>query len=152
MRGYFGIAAYCPKRSSNVGTLWRTATTYGAAFVATVGSRYGHQASDTCKTPRHTPLHHYADLDDLFDHLPHSCPVVGVELDSRARSLGSFDHPTRALYLLGAEDNGLPDSVLSRCHYVVRIDTPGAMSLNVAVAGALVMHDRHRVEMLRGAA
>lgn len=142
MSGYFGVAVYHPKHEVNVGTLWRTASTYGAAMVATVGSRYKRQASDTSGTPNHTPLFHYPDMDALIDGLPYSCPVIGVELDPRAESLTSFFHPHRALYLLGAEDHGLPVSVLDRCHYIVQIPTPSPGSLNLAVAGSLVMHDR----------
>jgi tRNA G18 (ribose-2'-O)-methylase SpoU len=88
------------------------------------------------------PLHHYADLDDLIAHLPHGCPLVGVELDARSEPLPLFTHPRRALYLLGAEDHGLPPAVLERCHHVVQIPTPQPWSLNVAVAGSIVMAHR----------
>lgn len=143
-RGYFGVAVYRPKVADNVGTLWRSATVYGAAFLATVGHRYARQPSDTPNSPMHTPLHHYADLDDLLAHLPHSCPLVGVELDERAVPLDTYTHPLRALYLLGAEDHGLPPAVLTRCHEVVQVPSPSPYSLNVAVAGSLVLYDRHR--------
>lgn len=144
MSGYFGVAAYHPRTEANVGTLWRSAKTYRAAMVATVGRRYVHQSSDTCRTPSSVPLHHYNDLGDLIDHLPHGCQLVGVELDDRAVPLGGFRHPDRALYLLGAEDHGLPDKVLSRCHHVIHIPTPEPWSLNVSVAGSLVMDHRWR--------
>lgn len=141
-RGYFGIAVYHPKTEANIGTLWRSAKSYEAAFLATVGRRYQHQASDTCKAPQSVPLHHYTDMDDLIDHLPDGCPVIGVELDSLAVPLTRFRHPERALYLLGAEDHGLPDHVLARCHRLVQIPTPSPWSLNVSVAGSLVLNDR----------
>lgn len=143
MKGYYGVAVYRPRHEDNVGTLWRSAKTYDAAFLATVGRRYEPQSSDTCKAPLSVPLHHYADLDDLIAHLPHGCPLVGVELDDRSVSLARFRHPMRALYLLGAEDNGLPPTVLERCHHVVQIPTPQPWSLNVAVAGSMVMAHRY---------
>ena len=145
-RGYFGVAVYQPKTAANVGTLWRTATAYGAAFLATVGHRYQRQASDTCNSPIHTPLHHYATIDDLLEHLPHSCPLVGVELADGAVSLDGFTHPTRALYLLGAEDYGLPPRVLQQCHRVVQIPSLTNASLNVSVAGSLVLWERFRTQ------
>jgi tRNA G18 (ribose-2'-O)-methylase SpoU len=151
-RGFFGVAVYRPKREVNVGTLWRSACSYGAAFIGTVGERYERQASDTTKTFRHTPLVHYVDLDDLIQHLPHSCPLVGVELDPRAQSLTEYVHMDRACYLLGAEDNGLPPSVLDRCHQLVQIPAPMPWSLNVAVAGSLVLHDRYVKTTVRSAA
>lgn len=142
-RGYFGVAVYRPKTSANVALLWRSATVYGAAFVATVGHRYSQHPADTPNTPMHTPLHHYVDLDDLLAHLPHSCPLVGVELDERAVPLDTYAHPLRALYLLGAEDDGLPAAVLARCHEVVQIPSPAAFSLNVAVAGSITIAHRY---------
>lgn len=142
-RGYFGVGIWHAKHDVNIGTLWRSATLYDAAFVFTVGARYQPQASDTCKTPLHTPLLHFADIDDLVAHLPHSCPLIGVELDPCARELTGYQHPQRAAYLLGAEDHGLPSAVVERCHDLVVIPTVRGFSHNVAVAGALVLHDRH---------
>jgi tRNA G18 (ribose-2'-O)-methylase SpoU len=142
-RGYFGIAIYRPKTANNVGSLWRTADLYGAAFLGTVGRRYTHQSTDTMHTPKHTPLHHYSDFEDLVAHLPQGCPLVGVELDPRATSLPEFTHPERGLYLLGAEDNGLPPAVVDRCHFLVSVPTVRPQSMNVACAGSVVAAHRH---------
>lgn len=143
-RGFFGTAIWHPKHETNVGGLWRSAAAFGAAFTATVGARYDRmQASDTSKTRQHTPLFHFSSLDDLLVHLPHSCPLVGVELDPRAELLHEFTHPERALYLLGAEDHGLPPAVTDRCHLLVQVPSVVSWSLNVATAGSLVFYDRH---------
>ena len=141
-RGYFGIAIYGAKHDGNVGSLWRTANSYGAAFLATVGQRYGHQPSDTGKASLHTPLLHYASVEDLLVHLPVGCSLIGVELDPRATPLEEFVHPPRGLYLLGAEDKGLPTQVLDQCDYLVEIPTARISSLNVSVAGGIVVHSR----------
>lgn len=148
-RGYFGVAVWHPKTAANVGSLWRTAQTYDASFLATVGCRYRHQASDTMRSPFSVPLHHYADMPDLLDHLPHACRVVGVELDDRAKPLDEYTHPRTALYLLGAEDHGLSEAVLAQCHEVVSIPAPQPRSLNVAVAGSIVIADRYRAHRAR---
>jgi len=138
-RGYYGIGVYHPKHEVNVGTLWRSAQGLGATFVFTVGRRYGkRQASDTHKTRDHVPLFHFADMDDLIAHLPHGCPLVGVE--HGGLDLARFSHPCRAAYLLGAEDHGLPRAALDRCHARVQIESE--FSFNVAVAGSLVAYDR----------
>ena len=55
--------------------------------------------------------------------------------------LGGFSHPKRAVYLLGSEDNGLTRKAMDKCHALVRL--PGERSMNVAVAGSIVMYDRH---------
>lgn len=143
-RGFFGVAVYRPKQESNVGSLWRSSSAYGASFLATVMERYPRrQAGDTTDSARHIPLQHYATLSDLIEHLPQGCPLVGVELDPRATPLNEFQHPERALYLLGAEDKGLPMEVLDRCHYLVQVPTVTPWSINVACAGSAVLYDRY---------
>jgi tRNA G18 (ribose-2'-O)-methylase SpoU len=139
-RGFFEIGIYRGKTPANVGTLWRSAYQMGAAGIFTVGKRYPTQASDTVQAYRHIPCREFADIDALIAALPHSCPLIGVEMGGRM--LGKFTHPERAVYLLGAEDHGLPASVLARCHHVISLPSIRTASYNVAVAGSLVMFDR----------
>jgi tRNA G18 (ribose-2'-O)-methylase SpoU len=148
MRGFFGIGIYHPKTEMNVGTLWRTAYQLGAAFVFTVGQRYREQCSDTLKTWRHVPLLHYADAGDLVAHLPHDCRLIAVEMGGRG--LVTYCHPERCVYLLGAEDYGLPPIVRTCCHGTISIGAVRTLSYNVAVAGALVMYDRYAKDMRNG--
>ena len=143
-RGFYGIGIWHGKTEHNIGTLWRNAYIFGASFVFTVGTRYRRQASDTLKAVRHVPLYHYADIDDLIAHLPNSCPLIGVELTDDAQDVATFKHPQRACYLLGAEDHGLSPNVLAQCHSLIKL--PGKYSMNVAVAGTLIMYERQRVE------
>lgn len=139
-RGYFGIGIFHGKTEANVGTLWRSASILGADFIFTIGRRYRHQSSDTMKTPRHIPLYHYTDYDDFFRHIPYNCPVVAVELTDHSIPLEEYKHPERCIYLLGAEDNGLPENILVRCQDTVQLI--GDYCMNVATAGSIVMYDR----------
>lgn len=149
-RGYFGVAVYRPKCEANIGSLWRSADLFGASFLATIGHRYPRrQASDTTNAAMHVPMLHYSCLDELIAGLPYSCPLVGVEMDPRATELAQFTHPERALYLLGAEDHGLPQVVIDHCHRLVQIPTVKPYSLNVAVAGSCVLFDRHSKVLAR---
>lgn len=150
MNGYFGIGIYQAKNSLNIGGLWRSASLYDAAFVFTIGARYRRQPSDTPKTPHRIPLFAYDTLEDFYRHLPHGAPLVGVELDEAATALTGFDHPARAVYLLGAEDNGLPQAVRDRCLHLVQIEAPRPESMNVASAGAVLLHHRHIATSRRG--
>jgi tRNA G18 (ribose-2'-O)-methylase SpoU len=145
-RGFFGIGIEHGKSEANLGTLWRSAYTFGASFVFTVGRRYKHQSSDTVKAWRHVPLYHYADFDAFHAHLPYDAQLIGVELDDRAQPLGRFVHPQRAVYLLGAEDHGLSATAMQRCHRLIVL--PGRFCLNVSVAGSVVLYHRH--EQLAG--
>ncbi len=142
-RGYFAIGIENTKTPQNIGTLLRSANLYGAAFVFTVGRRYERQSSDTMTTPRHLPLFHFADVADLLGHLPIECPLVGVEMTGLSVPLSSFVHPERACYLLGAEDRGLSDDALDASSHLVQIETLRPQSLNVSVAGSIILHDRH---------
>lgn len=143
-RGYFGIGVWHSKSEVNIGTLWRSAYSYGAAFIFTIGRRYKQQPGDTTKTWRHIPLLHYADLADFKAGLPFECRIVGIENCEEARDLDGYHHPERCVYLLGAEDHGLSAESLAVCHDLVRIVTPLPHCLNVAVAGSIVLASRRR--------
>ena len=138
--GFFGIGIYQAKRFENVGVLWRGAYQLGAAFIFTIGKRYRRQASDTHATWKHIPLYTYTSFDDFFEALPFGCRLVGVEADGTP--LPGFHHPERTVYLLGAEDGGLPNYVVERCYQIVTIPALRYDSYNVAQAGTIVMYDR----------
>lgn len=140
MRGYFGIGVFHPKHEENIGTLWRSAHAFGASFIFTIGKRYKKQASDTTKANRHIPLFEYSSLEDFENHKPYSCETICVELDDRAESLHNFQHPQRAVYLLGAEDYGLPVEYMNNKKIIY---VPSAQfCLNVSTAGSIVLYDR----------
>jgi len=140
MRGYFGIGIYHVKKEVSVGTLWRSAYQLGASFIYTIGRRYEKQASDTTRAWRHIPLFHYQDIDDFQLHSPYDCPVIAVEIGGHR--LSNFVHPERVVYLLGAEDYGLPEEILSRCYTIISLSSIRQESFNVSVAGSIVMYDR----------
>lgn len=138
--GYYGIGIFHGKSEENIGTLWRSAFILDADFIFTIGKRYKTQCTDTPKAYRHIPLFHYDNWDDFLAHTPYNCPICAVELDDRAVSLDEYEHPERCIYLLGAEDHGIPHEVLNHCRDIVQI--PGRVCYNVAVAGSIVMYDR----------
>lgn len=141
-RGYFGIAIYHPKKIVNIGTLCRSAKILGASFVSIIGNKFNVQCSDTIKSWKHFPIIEYENFEDFYKHIPYSCQLVAVELTDTATNLVSFKHPERVCYLLGAEDHGIPESVLAKCKATIKLY--GESSLNVSVAGSIVMH--HRLE------
>jgi tRNA G18 (ribose-2'-O)-methylase SpoU len=139
-RGFFGIGIYEPKTKINLGTLWRSANLFGTTFIFTIGSRYKYQESDTMHTERHIPLFTYDTFTDFYKSLPMASDIVAIELDENSVPIKTFKHPQRAVYLLGAEDKGIPESILKKCKHIVQL--PGKFSLNVSVAGSIVMFDR----------
>ena len=144
-RGFYGIGIYNGKTVENVGTLWRSAHNFGADFIFTIGFRSPKQASNTTKAEKHIPLYQYADWGDFINHLPEGCELVFIEQSDKSKSLITTNHPERAVYILGAEDSGVPEELMVG-HQVVHIDTP--MCLNVSVAGSIVMYDRQTKDCL----
>jgi tRNA(Leu) C34 or U34 (ribose-2'-O)-methylase TrmL len=146
-RGYLGIGVFEPKFGDNVGMLWRHARLFNADFIFTVGRRYSKEPTDTSETYRHTPLFHYTDLADLETHLPKGCELILVEQADKAEKLPQAVHPKQAVYLLGAEDHGLPEDLIAS-HRVFEIPTAQPQSMNVSAAGTLIMYDRITKEQL----
>ena len=140
MRGYFEIGIYNGKTASNLGTLWRSAFQLGAAGIFIIGNRFRKQASDTVKAWRSVPLREYMDFEHFLSCRPYDCLLVGVEMGGR--SLTGYHHPERAVYLLGAEDSGLPNLVMEQCNSIISLDAINVESYNVAVVGSLVMYHR----------
>jgi tRNA G18 (ribose-2'-O)-methylase SpoU len=140
MSGYFQIGIYQSKTPENIGTLWRSAYQLGASGIFTIGKRYGQQASDTVKAFRHIPLVNYRDFDHFLSARPVGSLLVGVEMGGTA--LSQYKHPKAAIYLLGAEDRGLPLEIQAQCQAIVSLEAVNTLSYNVAVAGSLVMYSR----------
>ncbi|MDF1813860.1 MAG: RNA methyltransferase [Verrucomicrobiales bacterium] len=138
--GYFGIGIFHSAEEQNIGTLWRSAYILGASFIFTIGRKYRKQSSDVTKAWSRIPLYYYEDFDEFKKSIPYSSAIVAVEMTDTAVPLESFEHPKRAVYLLGNEADGLPPTVVSQCHKTVVI--PGDYSLNVAVAGSIIIYDR----------
>lgn len=138
--GYFGIGILNGKTPENLGVLWRSAQNLGASFIFTIGNRYAKQACDTHNAVASLPYFHYKTFDEFYAHLPKGAMLVGVELVEEAVLLEDFVHPRNCVYLLGAEDHGLSKEAINRSHHLLKFDTP--RSLNVSVAGSIVMYDR----------
>lgn len=141
-RGYFGIGIYGCKTETNIGTLWRSAYQLGASFIFTVNGRYKKQCSDTVKAWKHIPFYQYETWEQFKLARPKDCKLIGIEFNSDSRPLKNFVHPHNAIYLLGAEDGGLPTSIQKECQALIELPSVRHPSFNVSVAGSIVMFDR----------
>ncbi|MGF1624256.1 MAG: RNA methyltransferase [Alphaproteobacteria bacterium] len=141
MRGYFGIGAEGISKAMNVGALMRTTHAFGGSFFFTVAAGYDRSKgakSDTSNGIHELPLFEFADVGAL--RLPKECRLVGIEFAEDAIELPSFHHPRAAAYVFGSERRGLSAELSALCDHVVRI--PTRFSINVGLAGAIVMYDR----------
>jgi tRNA G18 (ribose-2'-O)-methylase SpoU len=141
---FFGIGIQNGKTPENLGVLWRSAQNLGASFIFTIGNRYPKQESETHNAVKAMPYFHYDTFADFYTHLPKGARLVGVEMHETSEPLETFEHPRRCVYLLGAEDHGLSKEAIEKSHFLVQF--PSEMSLNVAVAGSIVLYDRTRAK------
>ena len=81
----------------------------------------------------------YDSVDDFKHHIPNGCPLVFIEQSGSSKPINDFTQPKSATYVLGAEDEGVPQQFMQD-EVTVHAETP--MCLNVAVAGSLVMFHR----------
>ncbi|GHF96240.1 RNA methyltransferase [Thalassotalea marina] len=138
--GFFGIGILNNVSEHNIGTLWRSAYILGASFIFTIDKKYKPCGADVATAWTKIPLYHYKDFEDFKANLPYSTKIVALEMGERSVEIEHYQHPDRAVYLLGNEQSGLPAHITEQCHDVVKL--PGDFSLNVSVAGSIVMYDR----------
>ena len=137
-KGFFGIGIDRPKTITNLGTLIRSAKQFGASFVFTIGNRYKPQSS-AVKLDSKIPIFNFKNWKDFRSSIP-NVEVIGVDITDNSTPLKEFKHPKSCIYLLGAEDNGLSWDALHKCNDFIVIE--GNYSLNVSVAGSIIMYDR----------
>lgn len=142
---WFAIGILRGKTAANHGTLWRSALQFGASLTFTVGRRYERRVegcADVYKTLRQIPCVPYTDVAAFMAGLPLDAQLVVVEYGGV--DLADFQHPKRAVYVLGGEDCGVPPALVARAQWHVSVPTADERpsSLNVAATGAIVMYDR----------
>lgn len=138
MRGYSVIALDHPKNAHNPGGVLRAAQVYTSSLVVLGSDRISvrHRA-DTMKAYRHIPVQR---TEDVFDALPFDCVPVAVDLLDDATPLPEYDHPERAFYVFGAEDQTLGSRITDRCRDVVYVPTNRCM--NLAATVNVILYDR----------
>ena len=131
-----------PAHAENVGGVIRAAGCFDADYVSTIGHEYkGHATS--VGHDRHVPIWYHDSFRDLKVSLPYATEIVAVDYNEDATKLSNFQHPERALYILGQEGPGFEEheEVLERADRTVYIDAEYCM--NMAVAGNMILRDRY---------
>ena len=132
------IGMFQTKDERNIGSLLRSAHLYDVDFTFQIGGvSYRHAPTDTSKSP----IPHYRL--ESFEYLEDDMQLVAVEMDTHSVPLSRFSHPESVAYLLGSENRGIPRDVLDQIGRIVQVETKNPWSLNVATAGAIVLHHRY---------
>lgn len=137
MSGFCGVGLDNAKTPANVGSALRACGVFGAEFLAISGARYVRSPTDTAKAYRSMPLFR---CQNLFDLVPFDCVPVAIEITDNAKPLPEYQHPDRAFYIFGAEDQTLGARILSGVRDVVFI--PSKSCLNLAACVNVVLYDR----------
>ena len=140
MRGYFAVGVDGISKAMNLGNLLRITHAFGGSFFFTIDAQVEltEAQSDTSRAEGHMPVYQFRTPDEF--RMPKGCVLVGVEITDDAVDLPTFRHPLRAAYVFGSERLSLSPEMLKRCQHVVKI--PMRFSINVGMAGAIVMYDR----------
>jgi tRNA G18 (ribose-2'-O)-methylase SpoU len=140
LRGYFGVGVEGVSKPMNLGNLVRIAHAFDASFFFSIAPKLklSDANSDTSRAQGALPFYSF-DKPEEF-RLPVGCRLVGVEITDDAVELPRFRHPICAAYVFGAERFSLSPLMLSICEFVVKI--PTRFSINVGMAGAIVLYDR----------
>jgi len=134
------IGIWRGKYPCNIGTLMRSAYQLGVQRVFTIGRRYTREPADVFNLTRHVALVHFDDIPSFLAARPPETPLIAVE--KGGVPLGGFVHPPRAIYLLGAEDEGTPAELLEACDMHVEIEALRRPMYNVGIAGSIVLWHR----------
>jgi|SRR5271156_4098437 len=137
IRGYSCVALDNIKDRNNVGGALRASHVYGVDLLVLAGRRYSHVPADTTKAERSIPL---LEVDDVFDVIPRNCVPVAVDLIEGAIPLPKYQHPERAFYIFGAEDQTLGKRITDRCRDVIYVPTQFCM--NLAATVNVILYDR----------
>lgn len=139
-RGFCGIGVFMPKNKENIGTLIRSAKMFKADFVFMIGKRYVSQCS-AVKLDTKIPIFYFKDFKTFCECMPPVEKYTVIELTKDSIPLSRYQHNQRGIYILGSEDKGIPKEMLEskKCEFV---EIEGDSSLNVAVAGSIVLYNR----------
>jgi 23S rRNA (guanosine2251-2'-O)-methyltransferase len=133
----------------NLGALIRTADGAGADGVIIPERRAagltGAAVKASAGASEHLPIARVTNISRTFDEMKER-NVWTVGLDERGmQSYDELDYNMHCAIVLGAEGKGLHDLVRKRCDFLVSIPMLGHVrSLNVSVAGAVVMYELAR--------
>jgi TrmH family RNA methyltransferase len=136
------------RSSGNLGTLIRTSEAIGGAGFILIGQHIDPFDADVIRAsmgalfPQTFIRTNFSALRQWIRH--HRCQVVGASPDGTA-DLHRFAYPRSTLLLLGEERQGLTQQQRDLCQHLVRIPMVGMTdSLNLAVAGSLLMYEVYR--------
>lgn len=129
-------------RDFNLGTVVRNANFFGFEKVFYIGGGKQYDRRSTVGTHNYTPMEYYKTAEEFFAAIKNVYSPVAVENNVKYNCIDYYDfsYPSKTVLLLGEEQAGLSDDVLTQCNGIVTIPSDGSVrSLNVGTASGVIM-------------
>ncbi len=149
LRHGHSIAVIRAKNPFNVGAIIRVAHSFLVREIVLVGVEPFYERA-AMGMQKYENVVECADEDAFLERMA-GRPLVGVERDHATTSLWECPMPDDAVYLLGSEDDGVPERLLRACAHVLAIPMYGINhSFPVSVASGMVLAEHARRRDPRG--
>jgi len=140
----FKLIVFNIQKSANTAMLMRTAYAFGCEELILVG-RKKFKLTGASGTYKPLQIRHFFNMAEAATYCRESgFTIYGLEIGGRSITECVFDHP--AAFVMGNEGRGISDA-RPHCDHIIAIPQWGGVaSLNVAVAGGLVMFEFQRAQ------
>ncbi len=135
----------------NIGMIIRSHVAFGGSGFVFSGYNPPYKFSKKNKAysrslEKHCEPLQFAESKDLFAWLKkEDIKSVAIEITKDAVLLPEFTFPEKSAIIFGAESGGLPDEIIEKCDFVVKIPQFGNIgSMNVAISASIVMYEINR--------
>lgn len=126
----------------NLSNVLRSANFFGFKEAFYIGGRKSWDRRGAVGVHHYTPLTHCDTADKFFELIRGFYVPIALENNVKydMKNMFTFDWPVNPVIIVGEEQAGLSDEVLSRCEAVVTIPAFGSVrSLNVGTAAGIAM-------------
>lgn len=132
----------------NIGTLLRSALAFGfedALFLPGTCSPFNPKAIQASQGAIFAlNLHFVSNIEEGFATLrAANYRLIGTALSEKSVAAEGFAYPKQFALILGNEGRGMCEFALNHCDDLLKISMQGIDSLNVGVAGSILMHDAY---------
>lgn len=138
----YGIAVWNLTKEWNIGNLLRTANAFLAGEIILIG-REEFDDTGSARIHRFERMRHVPDRAAFLRYAgEQGYETVAVEIDPDAVPLPRFQYPSKPLFVLGSELEGLPTELLRSAQHKVMIPQYGLIPcLNVNISCSIVLYD-----------
>ncbi|VAW19497.1 hypothetical protein MNBD_BACTEROID01-2537 [hydrothermal vent metagenome] len=142
------FAAWKFKTPGNIGQLIRLAHNIGANKVLFIDSGHIKRVSEIRKMAGFSYNQmkwEFISEDEFLQRASSGFSLVAVETSLGSENIYTVDLPSKTIFLLGNETNGIPGDIIQKCSTSIHIPMPGGCkSLNVSHAAAVVAFEWFR--------